>query len=66
MLGCVPTCQMVYQSVNMLVLPDPRLTQEGPVKFPASYVCAYTHHSMLLHLSLVFAFVTFSSQMEQH
>ena len=31
-----------------------------------SHVCAYTHHSLLLHLSLVFAFATFSSQMEEH
>ena len=30
------------------------------------HVCAYTHHSLLLHLSLVFVFVTFSSQMEEH
>ena len=33
--------------------------QHGP---HCSHVCAYIHHSLLLHLSLVFAFVTFSSQ----
>ena len=30
-----------------------------------SHVCAYTHHSLVQHLSLVFAFVIFSSQMEE-
>ena len=30
-----------------------------------SHVCACTHHSSLQHLSLVFAFVIFSSQMEE-
>ena len=81
-----PLAKMVYRSVNTLVLPDPWLTQEGRVTFPAcalyqlfarscdlahhglyySHVGAYTHHSLLLHLSLVFAFVIFSSQMEEH
>ena len=31
-----------------------------------SHVCAYAHRSLLLHLSLVFAFVSFCSQMEEH
>ena len=31
-----------------------------------SHFCAYTHRSLLLHLSLVFAFVSFCSQMEDH
>ena len=31
-----------------------------------SHFCAHTHHSLLLHLSLVFAFVSFCSQMEEH
>ena len=31
-----------------------------------SHVCACTHRSLLLHLSLVFAFVSFCSQMEEH
>ena len=30
-----PLAKMVYRSVNTLVLPDPWLTQEGPVTFPA-------------------------------
>ena len=74
-----PLAKMEYRSVNTSVLPDPWLTQEGPVTFPAcalyqlfvrscdlphpglycSHVCAYTHHSSLQHLSLVFAFVLF-------
>ena len=72
--------------LNPLVLPDPLLTQEGPVTFPAcalyklfvrschlahhglycSHFCAYRHRSLFLHLSLVFAFVSFCSQMEEH
>ena len=76
---------MGYRCVHTLVLPDPWLTQEGPVTFPAcalyqlfvrscdlahhglccSRVCAYTHHSSLQHLSLVFSFVIFSSQTEK-
>ena len=31
-----------------------------------SHFCAYTHRSLLLHLSLVFAFVYLCSQMEEH
>ena len=80
-----PLAKMGYRSVNMVVLPDPWLTQGGLVTFPAcalyqlfvrsfdlahhgqncSHVCACTHHSLLQHLSLVFAFVIFSSQMEE-
>ena len=75
-----PFTKMEYQALNTLVLPDPWLTQEGPVTFPAcalyqlfvrscnlacdgqhcSHFCAYTHRS------LVFALVSFSSQMEEH
>ena len=77
---------MEYRVLNTLVLPDPWLTQEGPVTFPVSalyqlfvrscdlahdglhclHFRATTHHSLLLHLSLVFALVTFCSQMEEH
>ena len=66
-----PFTKMEYRVLNMLVLPDPSLTQDGPVTFPAcalhqlfvrscdlahhglhcSLFCAYTHHSLLLHLS---------------
>ena len=69
-----------------LVLPDPWLTQEGPVTslVSASYqlfvrscdlahdsqhcshFCANTHRSLLLHLSLVLAFVYLCSQMDEH
>ena len=38
------------------------LAHHGPY---CSHVCACTHHSSLQHLSLVFAFVIFSSQMEE-
>ena len=31
-----------------------------------SHVCTHTHHSLLQHLSLVFTFVIFSSQMGKH
>ena len=81
-----PFTKMEYQVLCTLVLPDPWLTQEGPVTLPAcalyqlfvrscdlahhglhsSHFCACTHHSLLLHLSLVFAFVSFCSQMEEH
>ena len=74
-----PFAKLVYRSVNTSVLPDPWLTQEGRVTFPAcalyrlfvrscdlahhglhcSHFCACTHCSLLLHLSLVFAFVLF-------
>ena len=77
---------MEYRVLNTSVLPDPWLTQDGPVTFLAcalyqlfvrscdlahdglycSHFCANTHHSLLLRLSLVFAFVTFCSQMEEH
>ena len=86
MLGCVPFTKMEYRVLNTVVLPDPWLTQEGLVTFPAcalyqlfvrscnlahdgqhcSHFCTYTHRSLLLHLSLVFAFVSFCSQMEEH
>ena len=86
MLGCVPFTKMEYRVLCTLVLPDPRLTQDGSVTFPAcalhqlfvwscdlahdglhcSHFCAYTHRSLLLHLSLVFAFLSFCSQMEEH
>ena len=81
-----PFTEMEYRVLNTLVLPDPWLTQEGPVTFPAcalyqllvrscdlkhdglycSHFCAYTNRSLLLHLSLVFAFFPFCSQMEEH
>ena len=66
-----PFTKMEYRVLNTLVLPDPWLTQEGLVTFPAcalyqlfvwscdlahdglhcSHFCAYTHRSLLLHLS---------------
>ena len=69
-----------------LVLPDPWLTQEGPMTSlvsalyqlfvrscdlahdgqHCSHFCANTHRSLLLHLSLVLAFVYLCSQMEEH
>ena len=81
-----PFTKMEYRVLYMLVLPDPWLTQEGPVTFLAcalyqlfvrscdlahdgphcSHFCAYTLRSLLLHLSLVFAFVSFCSHMEEH
>ena len=86
MLGCVPFYQDEYRVLYTLVLPDPRLTQDGSVTFPAcalcqvfvwscdlahdglhcSHFCAYTHRSLLLHLSLVFAFLSFCSQEHQN
>ena len=85
MLGCVPFTKMEYRVVYTLVLPDPWLTQDGPVTFPAcalyklfvwscdfahdglhcSHLCAYTHRSLFLHLSLVLALVYLCSQMEE-
>ena len=85
MVAC-PFTKMEYRVLYTLVLPDPWLTQEGPVTFPAcalyqlfvrscdlehdgphcSHFCANTHRSLLLHLSLVFAFVSSCSQMEEH
>ena len=53
-----PVCALYQLFVRLCVLAHHGLH--------CSHVCAYTHHSLLLHLSLVFAFVTFSSQMEKH
>ena len=39
------------------------LTHDGQ---HCTHFCAYTHRSLLLHLSLVFALVSFCSQMEEH
>ena len=83
-----PFTKMEYRVLYTLVLPDPRLTQDGPVTFPAcalyqlfvrsrscdlaheglhcSHFCAYTHRSLFLRLSLVFAFFSFCSHMEEH
>ena len=45
--------KMVYRSVNTLVLPDPWLTQGGPVTFPAYALhqlfvrsCEFAHHGL--------------------
>ena len=81
-----PFTKMEYRVLYTLVLPDPWLTQDGPVTSPVSalyqfvawscdlahdclhcsHFCAYTHRSLFLRLSLVFAFSSFCSHMEEH
>ena len=81
-----PFSILEYRVFYTLVLPDPWLTQEGPVTSPVSalyplfvrscdlahdglhcsHVCANTHRSLLLHLSLELAFVFLCSQMDEH
>ena len=61
-----PLAQMEYRSWNTLVLPDPWLTQEGPVTFPACALyqlfvrsCDLAHHG--LYCSHVWAYTHHSS-----
>ena len=81
-----PFTMRKYWFFYTLVLPDPWLTQEGPVTSlvnalyqlfvmscdlahdgqHCSHFCANTHRSLLLHLSLVLAFVYICSQMDEH
>ena len=81
-----PFAKMEYWFFYTLVLPDPWLTEEGPVTSlvsalyqlfvrlcdlthdgqHCSHFCANTHRSLLLHFSLVLAFVDLCSQMEEH
>ena len=58
MLGCVPFYQDGYQVLYTLVLPDPWLTQEGPVTFPACALYqllsgrAFWHIAFFVHMSV--------------
>ena len=53
-----PVCAMYQLFVRSCVLAHHGLY--------CSHVCACTHHSLMQHLSLVFAFIIFSSHMEKH
>ena len=62
MLGCVPFTKMEYRVVYTLVLPDPWLTQDGPVTFPACalyklfvWSCDFAHDG--LHCSHFCAYI---------
>ena len=66
-----PPAKLRQRSVNMLVLPDPWLTQGGQVTFLACALyqlfvrsCDLAHHGLHCHMS-VLAFVIFSSQIEE-